>query len=137
MKRTIKHSLIFIVFLLLVSACTSYKSIMNELFAASFKELQPYNTIIVIPEAGCPGCISQAEYYFKQNWADTSTLFIFTNMMSKKMLKGKLKPIKLEELNNVIIDTNNVFYLPDYHESIYPYVFSVHDGSIADAYVLQ
>ena len=63
--------------------------------------------------------------------------FHFYKYDVKKMLKGKLKPIKLEELNNVIIDTNNVFYLPDYHESIYPYVFSVHDGSIADAYVLQ
>lgn len=63
-------------------------------------------------------------------------LFIFTNITSQKILKGKMKGVELDNMENVIIDKDNRYYFGDFHESLYPYVLQIKDGKITEVHKL-
>lgn len=72
----------------------------QDLGLASFKK------IVIIPNAGCDGCISDAEKKFIDNYKSLDTLFVFTRIADIKLFSNSL-PDKALKSKNVLIDTNN------------------------------
>lgn len=122
--------------LFILSACTSYKTVISDAVSV-LQDLSSYSTVVLIPQAGCPGCISQAEAFFRQNCEDTAMLFIFTNITSQKILKGKMKGVELDNMENVIIDKDNRYYFGDFHESLYPYVLQIKYGGKNEMRIIE
>lgn len=92
------------------------KRIINE-----FGNGDRFDAALLIPMAGCPGCISGAEMFVKRNLDNCKILFLFTRINSEKTLRSKLGLNALPE--NLIFDRENRFALaPDFPESEYPLV---------------
>jgi hypothetical protein len=92
------------------------KRIINE-----FGNGNRFDAALLIPMAGCPGCISGAEMFVKKNLDNCKILFLFTRINSEKTLRSKLGVDALPE--NLIFDRENRFALaPDFPESEYPVV---------------
>lgn len=83
-----------------------------------------YEVFIIIPQAGCPGCISSAENWARQHIDDEGILFVFTNILSEKMLQGRFRHYGIDTSvrHNVMVDRENNFFVEEYIESEYPYV---------------
>lgn len=93
------------------------KSFENYLDSATYS----YQYIMLIPNSGCTGCISEAEYFFKEYKDNDKILFIFTHVISKKDLRIRMGKENLQR-KNVLIDNDNQFYFEEFQESIYPIV---------------
>jgi hypothetical protein len=69
-----------------------------------------FDYAVIIPRAGCSGCISKAENFFldyqKQSAKSKRTAFIFTKFESKKLLRLKFGK-DLTERQNVFFDKEN------------------------------
>jgi hypothetical protein len=77
---------------------------------------------VLIPNSGCPGCITQAEYFVQKNVAlDAPIKFVFTRIHSVKELKFKIGE-EVAQHTRVILDTNNRIKYPDPAKAIYPLV---------------
>ncbi len=105
-------------------------SIVEMEFAHSLKD---YDMIFIIPGSGCTGCITSAEEFFFENVGNKRNKFVFTNNFSRKNLFLRLKKENLEQ-KNVLIDDNDIFYLEDYKEKIYPIAIELNDGKILKIY---
>lgn len=83
-----------------------------------------FTHIVVIPGAGCEGCISESESFFKKN-TNKNIYFVFTKISSLKVLRLKFG----EKLNskNVYIDLEKLFLSDDERINSYPIVFYIHD----------
>ena len=88
-----------------------------------------YQYIMLIPNSGCTGCISDAEYFFKEYNDHEEILFIFTRVISKKDLRIRLGKDNLQR-KNVLIDNDNKFYFEKFQESIYPIVAVIKDKKV-------
>jgi hypothetical protein len=95
---------------------------------ASFSK-ESYNYVIIIPQDGCVGCISEAESFLMEN-NDNSIFFIFTKVYSEKDIKLRIG----ESINkpNVYIDKKNVFVYDNFSENIYPLIFNIKDKNRID-----
>ena len=91
--------------------------------------LNRYRHIVLVPNGGCPGCVSEAEDYCIRHQADSTLLFVFTNFVSRKELRIKLGKTLLER-KNVWLDDELNLYFPEYKESIYPALIEVKNGKI-------
>ena len=80
---------------------------------------EKYEIIVIIPGTGCTGCITEAESFFINNYANEKIKFIFTNILSYKILRLKVGENRLNR-KNVLIDKANHFYLDNFEERIYP-----------------
>ncbi len=79
-----------------------------------------YDAIFIIPGLGCPGCITKAERFVKENFNQPNVLFIFTSVPSMKILKLKMGD-KVLQSPNVVVDLENKYSVPaNIDESIYP-----------------
>jgi hypothetical protein len=71
---------------------------------------QIFDFAVIIPRAGCSGCISKAENFFldyqKQSNNSKRIAFIFTKFESKKLLRLKFGKL-LTERQNVFFDKEN------------------------------
>lgn len=92
-------------------------------------ELEKYETIVLIPESGCTGCISEAENFFLKNKEKTNILFLFTKFQIEKDLKLKLRINSLNS-SNIFLDKENRYYLSKYDECKYPVVISLRKGKV-------
>ena len=79
---------------------------------------------VIIPEAGCGGCISEAEHFF-QEYKEESMLFVFTKVYSEKELRLRLG----NQLNrkNVVIDKEELFIAGKEEINIYPIIIDIRD----------
>lgn len=84
---------------------------------------------MLIPNSGCTGCISEAEYFFKEYKDNDKILFIFTHVISKKDLRIRMGKENLQR-KNVLIDNDNQFYFEEFQESIYPIVAVIKDKKV-------
>ena len=84
------------------------------------------NHVIIIPNAGCLGCITVAEDFAKKH-AGEDFYIIFTNISSLKLLKTKLGDVSTYP--NIIYDTENIFF-SFYDESIYPCIVYIEEGEV-------
>lgn len=81
-----------------------------------------YTHVVVIPEAGCGGCISEAEHFF-QECKETNILFIFTKVYSEKALRLRLgEDLKRE---NVLIDKKQLYIADEEEMNIYPIIIDI------------
>ncbi|MBR2456261.1 MAG: hypothetical protein IKB31_03750 [Bacteroidaceae bacterium] len=87
--------------------------------------------IIIVPNQGCGGCITYMEDFYKNNKYNEKILFIFTNVISKKMLAYKIGEVG----ENTYIDYKNEF-IKCYPEgkSIYPCVLEIKNNSVKNIY---
>lgn len=84
-----------------------------------------YSYVVIIPNTGCSGCISEAVSFFRNN-KDDNIFFIFTNIFSKKDFYLNMgNSIKNKE--NVFIDINNEFLCEDESINAYPIVIDIRD----------
>ena len=77
------------------------KSFENYLDSATYS----YQYIMLIPNSGCTGCISEAEYFFKEYKYNDKIIFIFTHVISKKDLRIRMGKENLQR-KNVLIDND-------------------------------
>lgn len=115
---------IFIYTLLLISksSCKTEEKTTNQLEV--FPQLQDAKNkslIYVIPGAGCPGCISEAEKFAVEKHNNDSFYFVFTRISSSKLFR--LKFPELSKANNVIIDTQNIYESPEEKFTKYPAIY--------------
>lgn len=117
----------------LVSACSSKHQTIEKFNDSLFKELPGiYNAsqkefIILIPNQGCGGCITVAENFYKQYQDREQFLFIFTNVISQKMLAFK---VQINPGNTLIDTDDNFLKLLPKKERIYPCILYVRKGRI-------
>lgn len=91
-------------------------------------ELSKYTWLVIIPGAGCNGCIQEGEYFLKRHVSEETIYFVLTNISSIKILQHKTG-LKLKEYANVYIDRENSFLLPT-NNSVYPCVAEIRNGHV-------
>lgn len=84
-------------------------------------------SIMAAVGAGCGGCITVAEEFYKDFSSCENIRFIFTNILSEKMLNMKLKINK----SNTCLDSNNSILkvLPS-EAKIYPCIISLKNNKV-------
>lgn len=122
---------LFLICILGLTACTkSYEQMFVDFVTRELPNRNQYSHYIIIPGAGCEGCISGTEYFVKENYQRADILYIFTNIESVKILKFKLGK-DLIESSNVIIDTENKFNRPTNDvNSIYPMILAFENNKV-------
>lgn len=124
----------FIALLLCVGACNrlgGYQGFLYDAVVSSDIDLSKFDSIVVIPGSGCPGCISEAEKYCRQSLdRNDNVLFIFTNIVSIKGLRHKFSGLDIFNSEKVIVDTNNVYYSDECQGNIYPQKIILSDDTI-------
>lgn len=68
---------------------------------------EAHTLVVVIPNVGCGGCITQGEAYFMEHVDDSNYLFIFTMIQDMKLFRQSYIWL-YSERENVIIDSKNV-----------------------------
>ena len=109
-----------------------YFSAMADKIEQQFgNELAKYENIVIIPGAGCTGCISEAEVFFVRNIQNERIKFILTRIISHKEMALRLGKENITK-ENVLIDEKDTFYLWGYQDKIYPVVAFVENGKISN-----
>ncbi|WP_177181181.1 hypothetical protein [Parapedobacter koreensis] len=101
---------------------TSFESFLED----NGKSKSDYTRILVIPNAGCTGCISRAESFFLEQYNDQKILFIFTLISDIKLFEsGRIGPYISND--NVIVDQRGQLPKLGFH-SQYPCVLKGEDN---------
>lgn len=143
MKRLFrKYQLLFVVFILIIGAgCNDEnygKEQMDQINAFLTEHLDggrldSLHYVVVIPDQGCAGCVNVAEVFYRDFSKRDDILFVFTNILSVKMLNYKLSINN----TNTIIDTTNLYMnMFKQKEKIYPTAVVMKDG-LASAILVQ
>ncbi|MDE6009096.1 MAG: hypothetical protein K2G90_07805 [Muribaculaceae bacterium] len=123
-KRIIYISILLLFIASWVGGCKTEnnkeKEFLSTALNSSEKTLTGFNYVIIIPGAGCHGCIQESEYFLKQNIQRKDILFIISNPQSIKILQNKIG-LKLNDYSNVLINKTSDFKVPT-HNSVYPAV---------------
>ncbi len=118
-----KIGIIFFGYAFLLFGCGEerFGSKLNKTLTKNLGEetLESIDYLIIIPNAGCPGCITSAEDLFLRYGRQTDIQFIFTKFVSLKNLKLKLGLDSDFDSENVFFDRVGVFTFGEL-ESIYP-----------------
>ena len=126
---------IFLISIVAFFSCASNdkKAVQNNFDEISeainnFPSLKKKKYVLVIPNAGCGGCISEAETFVSNNYhASDSLCSIFTNLKSSKQIKLRFGD-SVYYHPNVIIDTSNRFLFKE--KSVYPILIELKDGIV-------
>lgn len=84
--------------------------------------LTNYSHIVVIPELGCGGCISEAENFFREN-REQNILFIFTKISSMKEIRLRLG--RMIDQKNVLIDNEQLYVSKEEAINVYPIIIDI------------
>lgn len=124
MRRLLCLTLILSWLISLTSGCTENPDGKKAQFSlANFDRLISaahkghYHKFLLIPGSGCEGCISNAENFVIDNAKDqmNETMIVFTNIVSKKLLRLRLGKEIISQPNVLMDSTNTLHYT-----SIYP-----------------
>lgn len=136
MKTRIIYFLIIICW-----ACTSSES-KFEAHQTALEQVDPkikdnYDVIVVIPRAGCTGCIDETTSFFLKHVQQLNqrSLIILTEVGDQKLLKIRLGEAFLES-SRVLIDQDNYFTYSGV-DSVYPQMIILNDGLIQDVKVFD
>lgn len=100
----------------------------QKAFESYFTVMPQYQSILIIPNEGCNGCIRDAtDYVINSITERDSTFVIFTNIYDTKRLKLMLGD-KIQK-PYILLDTKNQFFKKRI-SSIYPQVWSIEKGSV-------
>jgi len=103
---------VIVVSLLLLSCKTNIENYaIPKNIKRDFNKGGNYKAAVIIPQAGCSGCVSTAEEFTRQNINNSQILFIFTKIVSEKELRAKLK-IDTEPPSNCYFDVDNKYSFP-------------------------
>jgi hypothetical protein len=103
--------------------------VMESLHKLNVKPLVANQAYLVVPNAGCDGCITYAEDFIKNNTQQYPNLiYILTRISSPKILKLKFGDILQNK--NVILDTASVFVYPEQDKNIYPAILYTRNDEI-------
>lgn len=115
-------------------ACTSVETKERKLLAEVVQDITKKDMLpnirayILIPNAGCDGCISTAEQFMFDNVDKLSDVqFILTGIGSKKLYKNRFGA--LLQNPKVLSDYQNLAGANNLH-SIYPKIFYMNNGQI-------
>jgi hypothetical protein len=101
------------------------KEFENALNSIDVKNRIDVPAYVVIPRAGCSGCISTAEKYMIGELQDSTkkqkVKFILTDFDSEKIILARFG--NLSRNKNVIVDPKNIFRANVSLKSIYPTIF--------------
>ncbi len=138
MKPSKVAYLYFVAFYCLIS-CTNTQSIDSSASLAFATLIQkssqhpnmiPSNGhVIILPNTGCGGCITEGEKFMYDNIENKSVVFVLTGFPSMKAVK--LRYDTLLTHHNVLLDRDNLFYQEGL-ESIYPYAYALNNGSLSN-----
>ena len=85
---------------------------------------------LVLPNQGCEGCISVAENFVIQHYkTDQHIKYIFTKIVSKKLLRIKLSDSVMYS-SQVILDSTNLIKYPEFNKTIYPMIVYIENNTI-------
>ena len=91
-----------------------------------------YTYCIIIPGAGCEGCILGTEYFAKKYYGRDDILFVFTRIETLKLLKHKLGKEAVDK-GHIIFDTDNEFeIIEEGINNIYPVVCKIENNEVKD-----
>lgn len=76
------------------------------------------DSLVIIPNVGCGGCITNAQFYFRDNQNNKSITYIFTKIDDPRMFR-QVVPKELWHNDNIVIDTAD-YLISLGIESIYP-----------------
>lgn len=89
-----------------------------------------YSYCVIIPGAGCEGCILGTEFFVKRYYGRSDILFIFTRIETLKLLKHKLGQETVNS-DNVIFDVDNEFEtVKQGTNNIYPTVCKIKEDKV-------
>lgn len=91
--------------LLMLMGCDSINSKISKIYPS--ENLESEVPFIIIPNAGCPGCISSAENLLIKYKGSNCIQFYLTRVVSKKKLKIKLGYDVLE-YENIVLDSLDI-----------------------------
>lgn len=114
-----KHLLIFFICLASLHGCTQSPEKMalhyidsKISFFVNKNQLRNLKALVIIPRAGCTGCIDNTTNYIRYNYKSLSnTHIVFTAINDKKLLKLKVGKDLLSK-PNVHFDDKNIFSHP-------------------------
>lgn len=87
--------------------------------------------VVVIPNQGCGGCITRAEEFYNENKYAKNIKYIFTNIVSVKILNNK---VDINDDNTFIDLDNNIIKTLPSDAKIYPSVIEYKNGKPVDIY---
>lgn len=120
-----------LIFLFLISCKEKTEEIEKNFVIDSLKQIDmslDYQWVVIIPGAGCHGCIQEGELFMKRNITNKKILYILTKTSSIKILQQKIG-IRLNEHSNVYLDTIKQFDIPT-DNAIYPCVVEMKNGKV-------
>ena len=109
------------------------KSLINEFHRNKIVFNESTKYVVILPEVGCGGCISEGVGFIKKNLKkidcdNKEVEIIFTSIMSKKLMLRELDILSLEEHCFEIDEINK--YRIDNSKSIYPLILYLKKGKI-------
>lgn len=112
-----------VLLLVIVAVCACNPSPQKLLSESISKVLGPgtkAKVVVVIPNEGCEGCISEAELFVMENHKKfENVIYVFTKIHSVKLLKLRLGDSVISD-SRVKLDINNDINYPERTKEIYP-----------------
>ena len=123
MKNSILLILLFVAISCKQNKNNEFENKINRLSFENFLndhnlKMESFKKIVIIPNAGCDGCISEAEQKFVDRYESLDTLYVFTRIADLKIFRNTLPKNALMS-KNVLIDTNGLINSYGFH-SMYP-----------------
>ena len=122
------RSFVCLLFLMSIILCNCYAEEKEyaETVVTTLKKndvnLTEYSHVVVIPNVGCGGCISEAEHFFRENKAQ-DILFVFTKISSEKSLRLRLG--NMINQKNVLIDSECIYASQKEEINVYPVIIDI------------
>jgi len=129
-----------ILLVLCISSCTNKDKVYTDIIATiepkSGKAITAYENVIILPELGCEGCISDVENFLMNDAQHLKeTFFILTRIRSLKLLKLRLGEKVLNQ-PHVVIDEQNLFEASEIH-TIYPARLLIDESGQVEEVILK
>lgn len=126
-----KLNVVWVLSFFLMGCNSSSFKVKEYLASADYLDKDNFKYIVIIPGAGCAGCISYVEDFYTRYNKEKSIYYVFTNIVSQKILKNK---VLINESNTFCDVENKVmdFYPADM--KIYPCVLELNSGEVENVY---
>lgn len=126
-----KRFLYLLIVLILASCHKDVKESYEIAISTVFPDVDNLSVdyVVIIPNQGCGGCITYAEEFYKKYAGCNNIRYIFTNILSVKMLNLRLEINK----NNTYLDShNNVLKILPSKAKIYPSIVKIDSGKVIE-----
>lgn len=121
------------------TSCTSKDILFYNSSIQKYREnIVENGAVLIVPGAGCSGCISGIEDFVNNNYNSYSDVtYIFTNIKSRKLLKLKMPRVDFISSSKIIIDKDNIFYDMNNENKIYPCVLLLEGYNVDSVFYIS